>query len=200
MPDRKAAAGLIFLLLALGAGIIFSLMKQNRPPTPVPLAAGQAPAPSQSETFAGSPIPADIFSDRIVIQKSSRTMTLYRGTEALKSYRIALGGDPVGHKEFEGDQKTPEGIYSISGRNPNSSYHLSLRISYPNAADALHAQSLGKSPGGDIMIHGLPNGHEGSGKNHCLADWTAGCVAVNNAEIEELWRVVPDGTAVEIRP
>lgn len=185
MSKKKVLAGLIFLPIVV-AGITFCFMKLDRPP--------------DSGTFAGVPIPANVFSDRIVIEKSSRTMTLYRGTEALKSYRIALGGNPVGHKEFEGDQKTPEGIYSVSGRNPNSSYHLSLRLSYPNAADTLHAQSLGKSPGGDIMIHGLPNGHESAGENHSLIDWTAGCVAVNNAEIEELWRSVPDGTAVEIRP
>jgi murein L,D-transpeptidase YafK len=200
MPKKKVVAGLILLFLFLDAGIIFYFMKSHRDPAPVPLVAGQNSPSIPRESFSGIPIPEGVFCDRIVIQKNSRAMTLYRGTEAIKTYRIALGGNPVGHKEFEGDQKTPEGIYSISGRNPKSSYHLSLRISYPNEADIAHAQALEKSPGGDIMIHGQPNGYTATGEALQLTDWTAGCLAVTDSEIEEIWRVIPDGTPVEIRP
>lgn len=200
MLPAKAAAALVFALLALGIGIFIFMMHQDHQLRPIPLQEDQNPSAASFETFAETTIPEDVFCDRIVVQKSSRKMTLHRGSEALKSYRIALGGNPVGHKEVEGDQKTPEGIYRISGRNPNSRFHLSLRISYPNAADILHAQTLGLSPGGDIMIHGLPNGFSGHGSTHNLIDWTAGCLAVTNEEIEEIWRVTPDETVVEIRP
>lgn len=138
--------------------------------------------------------------DRIVVLKSERTMTLQRKGVTLRSYRIALGGSPVGPKRRQGDQKTPEGLYRISGRNPGSRYHRSLRISYPSGDDRRRAASLGVPPGGDIMIHGLPNGWSLAGSAQSLIDWTLGCIAVTNEEIEEIWDLVPDGTPIEIRP
>ncbi|MEI2779728.1 MAG: L,D-transpeptidase family protein [Candidatus Competibacter sp.] len=127
------------------------------------------------------------------MHKAERELLLVAGEKTLKRYRIALGGHPQGHKTQEGDRRTPEGVYRIAGRNPRSAYHLSLRISYPNEDDRIQAASRGVSPGGDIMIHGLPNGFGWIGRLHRWADWTAGCIAVTDSEIEEIWRSVPDG-------
>ena len=138
--------------------------------------------------------------DRIVVEKSQRRMDLMSGDTVVRSYGIALGSAPEGDKQQEGDGKTPEGDYTISGRNKRSSFHLSLRISYPSAADRERARRQGASPGGDIMIHGLPNGMGLIGKLHRLRDWTEGCIAVTNPEIEEIWRLVQDGTPVQINP
>jgi murein L,D-transpeptidase YafK len=138
--------------------------------------------------------------DRIVVEKAERTLTLYRDQRVLRTYRIALGRNPVGAKEQEGDGRTPEGTYAITGRNPQSAFHRSLRISYPNAADRRRAARAGVRPGGDIMIHGLPNGAGAIGAAHRLRDWTEGCIAVTNHEIEEIWRLVPNGTRIQIRP
>jgi murein L,D-transpeptidase YafK len=136
--------------------------------------------------------------DRILIVKSTRTMTLFHGDKVLKTYKVALGGVPVGPKQVQGDHKTPEGNYIISSRNEHSQFHLALRISYPSAADRARARTLRTSAGGDIMIHGLPGGYSDS--QYKRTDWTDGCVAVTNAEIEEIWTLVPVGTRVEIRP
>jgi len=138
--------------------------------------------------------------DKVLIDKSERRMTLlWKGTP-VRMYRIALGGSPTGKKQCQGDQRTPEGTYSITGRNPWSDYHRSLRISYPNADDIVNARRLGCDPGGDIMIHGLPNGRGFFGAVHAVTDWTLGCIAVTDSEIDEIWDAVRDGTAVEIRP
>jgi len=143
--------------------------------------------------------PAEV--DQVWIDKSERRMELRRNGLAVRSYIIALGPEPVGHKEQEGDGRTPEGRYEIVSRNSKSAFHRSLRISYPNAADRRRAAARGVSPGGDIMIHGLPNGFVASvGSAHRFRDWTAGCVAVTNEEIEEIWKLVPDGTPVLIQP
>jgi murein L,D-transpeptidase YafK len=138
--------------------------------------------------------------DRIVIEKAKRTMVLWSHGRVLRSYQVALGGNPVGPKTQQGDMRTPEGQYAIDTRNAASQYHRALHISYPNAADRAQAKKLGVDPGGDIMIHGLPNGWGWIGKAHLLRDWTAGCIAVTDEEIEEIWRLVPNGTPVEIRP
>ena len=135
--------------------------------------------------------------DCIVVNKSRRELLLLREGQVIRSYRIALGREPAGAKEREGDGRTPEGTYAISGRNPKSKYHLSLRISYPNAEDCERAQLAGVDPGGDIMIHGLPNG---TGAEDRSGDWTQGCIAVMNAEIEEIWGLVADGTPIRINP
>lgn len=136
----------------------------------------------------------------IVVEKEKRLMTVYNGTRLLKSYRIALGGNPLGHKQHEGDSRTPEGRYIIDGKNPNSSFHLSLKISYPNRADTQKARRKGLSPGGAIMIHGTPGGLSALNAMGFYSDWTAGCIAVTNAEIEELFAAVRVGTPILIRP
>ena len=136
--------------------------------------------------------------DRIVIEKGKRTMAVYRDGEILKRYAIGLGFEPVGDKVQQGDGKTPEGIFRIDRRNDKSSFHLSLGINYPRPEDRAEAAALGVSPGGDIFIHGQPNRLP---DNMMIpGDWTEGCVAVTNAEIEELFRYTPMGTEVEIRP
>ena len=145
---------------------------------------------------AAAPVPAD----RIVILKSARTMTLLSGSKVLKTYKVALGSVPVGPKQIEGDHKTPEGNYVIDAKNSHSQFHLSLHISYPSAADQQRARSVGSRPGGAIMIHGLPKPFAYLGPLHRQTDWTDGCVAVRNSEIEEIWKLVPVGTRVEIHP
>lgn len=145
-------------------------------------------------------LPAGTKIDRIVIDKSSRTLSIFRNGRVLKTYRVALGRNPVGPKEEEGDMKTPEGAYTIDGHKPDSDYHLALHVSYPSEGDRARASARGVSPGSDIEIHGLPNGRGSLGAAHRLSDWTAGCIALTDDEIEELSRVTPDGITVEIRP
>ncbi|HEY2232497.1 MAG TPA: L,D-transpeptidase family protein [Candidatus Angelobacter sp.] len=145
-------------------------------------------------------VAAPIQADKIVIIKSARSMTLFSGGKVLKTYKVALGSAPVGPKRVEGDHKTPEGNYVIDAKNPQSQFHLSLHISYPSAADRERARSVGQSPGGAIMIHGLAKPFAYLGPLHRQTDWTDGCIAVTNAEIEEIWKLVPVGTRVEIRP
>lgn len=136
--------------------------------------------------------------DKIKVIKHERKLIVISNGEELKTYRISLGKEPIGKKEFEGDKKTPEGIYYINDKNPNSGYHLNLGVSYPNAEDRKHAEKNNKSPGGLIKIHGLKNGFGFIGKFHRLFDWTLGCIAVTNNEIEELYENVPIGTEIEI--
>ena len=130
----------------------------------------------------------------IEVHKADRKMYLLHGSKVLKAYRIQLGGNPLGPKQFEGDGKTPEGAYRISQHNPKSTYHLSLRISYPNDTQRAYAKRAGKEPGGDIFIHGQP------GWTRVKGDWTAGCIAVTDKEIEEIYAMVNDGTQINIFP
>ena len=150
--------------------------------------------------FNLNPLPLDAQADRIVVEKSARRLTLFRGPTLLKSYRVALGRAPIGPKEQEGDQRTPEGIYRIDFHKSDSDYHLALHISYPDQRDIDRAAAQGVSAGSDIMIHGLPNGRVWIGAFHRRSDWTAGCIAVTDFEIEEIFRAVPDGTPIAIRP
>ncbi|MGZ3539018.1 MAG: L,D-transpeptidase family protein, partial [Syntrophales bacterium] len=138
--------------------------------------------------------------DKILIEKKERRLTLILRGEVLKTYKIALGGNPNGPKERQGDNKTPEGTYVIDSRNQDSPYHLSLHISYPNEKDKQRARELGVSPGGDIMIHGIKKGVSWVGDFRAEVDWTKGCIAVTDEEIEEIEKLVPNGTIVEIRP
>ena len=138
--------------------------------------------------------------DKVLIEKQARRLTLLSKDEVIKTYKIALGGNPVGPKERQGDNKTPEGTYIIDSRNGNSGFHLSLHISYPNEQDKKRAKELGVSPGGDIMIHGIKNGFAPVGVSHAEVDWTEGCIAVTNQEMEEIYKFVPNGTVVEITP
>lgn len=138
--------------------------------------------------------------DRVFVEKSRRTLTLYSGAQIVKSYEVALGKHPEGRKGKQGDARTPEGHYVIDRRNANSGFHRALHVSYPNEDDRARALKANVDPGGDIMIHGIKNGLGAIGRLHRLRDWTNGCIAVTNKEIEEIWDLVPDGTAVEIVP
>lgn len=132
---------------------------------------------------------------RIVVMKDARKMYLFHHDRVLRSYDIDLGFAPAGPKQFEGDGKTPEGRYFIDRRNPNSKFHLSLGISYPNAADIEAAREAGKSPGGDIFIHG-----QGTPVSRLQQDWTWGCISVKNREMEMIYAMVRDGTVIDIYP
>lgn len=143
---------------------------------------------------------ADQIADSVRLEKAARRLTLFRGSTELKSYAVSLGSQPRGAKEQEGDGRTPEGRYTVDFHKADSAFHRALHISYPNPADREHARKLGVSPGGDIMIHGLPNGRAWVGRLHRLRDWTKGCIAVTDPEIEEMYRAVPDGTPIEIVP
>ena len=136
----------------------------------------------------------------MVLDKSARRLTLYYRGQEVRTYGVALGKNPVGDKTRRGDGRTPEGLFFIEGRNPQSKYHLSLRISYPDAAHRARSAARGLTPGGDIMIHGLPPAFASVGALHRQQDWTEGCVAVTNQEIEEIWRAVPNGAPILIRP
>jgi len=138
--------------------------------------------------------------DRIVVEKSTRTLTLMSGAKSLKKYKVALGGQPVGAKDRQGDHKTPEGIYSVDAKNPNSQFYKALHISYPNQADRASARKLGLSPGGDVEIHGLGAKWGWLGAKHRLTDWTDGCIALTNEEIDEIYPQIKVGTTVEIKP
>jgi len=149
--------------------------------------------------LAGAAEPAPK-ADRVLIDKSERSLSLYAGERKLASFWVSLGADPVGRKQCRGDNRTPEGRYYVAGRKENSDFHRALRLSYPSAEDVERARARGCEPGGDIMIHGLKNGWPGkTGRLHLLRDWTRGCVAVTNEEIERIWAMVPDGIVVEIR-
>jgi len=143
--------------------------------------------------------PAAREADRILILKADHRMELLSHGEVLKTYKVALG-DPRGPKVQAGDKKTPEGTYFVDGKNPHSLFHRALHLSYPNAADRERARKLGVSPGGDIEIHGLPSQYAWMGAAHRTVDWTTGCIAVTNPEIDEIWDLVAVGTPVEIRP
>ncbi len=138
--------------------------------------------------------------DRVAVYKSQRKLVLLAQGKEVKSYRIALGGEPVGPKTRQGDHRTPEGSYVLDARNPNSQYYKAFHISYPNANDRAAARKLGVSPGGDIMLHGLPKQYAWVGKSQSLHDWTDGCIAVSDEEMDEIWKLVRVGTAIEIKP
>lgn len=171
------------------------------------LLAACASAPDAPRQHSGIPLPPqpDLappqqrLADFVLVDKSERALWLYAGGRAFRRIDgLQFGDAPMGHKRFQGDERTPEGRYRIDYRNPQSAYHLSLHISYPDAADRAFAARHGRSPGGAIFIHGQPNGLAAG--HRMRGDWTDGCIAVSNAEIEELWRLIPDGTLIEIRP
>jgi murein L,D-transpeptidase YafK len=171
------------------------LIPANDPPAK---RSADKPAPRVSRArVGGGPVG---LADSIVIEKAARRMTLYHIGRPIRSYLVALGGNPVGDKIAAGDRRTPEGLFSIEARNPYSKYHLSLKISYPDVRARQRAAALGVDPGGNIMIHGLPNGRGDVGAYHRISDWTNGCVALTDEEIEEIWSAVPIGTPVHIKP
>ena len=148
--------------------------------------------PDKFKTYNGPPV------TQIVVNKSARQMLFFSGSNIIGAYNVGLGNEPVGHKQFSGDGKTPEGLYYIDRRNPDSRYHLSIGISYPNPTDAAYAASLGQRAGSDIFIHG--QGPEGKALSRIKRDWTAGCIAVTDAEAEDIYAMVQDGTPIQINP
>ena len=159
---------------------------------------GLAALPLRLFAAGDPPLRPSAKADKVVVLKSERKLLLMNGDEVLKTYRISLGGSPVGPKMRQGDQKTPEGLYVLDRRNAKSEFYKSMHISYPNDADLARAKRLGVSPGGDLFVHGNGIGRAAAG--HRVRDWTDGCIAVTNAEMDEIWRAVADGTAIEIKP
>jgi murein L,D-transpeptidase YafK len=147
------------------------------------------------------PLPMSAQADMLVVEKGQRQLTAYSHGDVLRVYTVSLGTVPVGPKTHQGDGRTPEGRYLIDYHNPLSGFHRALHIAYPSAVDSARARAGGGyDPGGEIMVHGLKNGLGWVGRAHRFVDWTVGCVALTNPEIEELYRIVPDGTPIEIRP
>lgn len=138
--------------------------------------------------------------DRLVVDKNSRRLMVYSKGALVREYRVSLGREPVGPKMQQGDRRTPEGLYLIDHHNPASRFHRALHVSYPSPTDTVRAKVAGVDPGGEIMVHGIQNGLGWLGRAHRLVDWTTGCIALTDPEIEELYRIVPDGTPIEIRP
>ncbi|HEX8244520.1 MAG TPA: L,D-transpeptidase family protein [Longimicrobium sp.] len=163
----------------------------------VTLAAGVAAWANRADQ---PPLPPGATAERVVVDKRARTLTLLDHGRPLKTYRVSLGAHPLGPKQQEGDERTPEGVYRLDYRKAESSAHRALHISYPDSADLARARARGVAPGGSIMVHGITNGLGWVGRLHRLVDWTDGCVAVTNAEMDEIWRAVPAGTPIEIRP
>ncbi|MBK0400307.1 L,D-transpeptidase family protein [Limibaculum sp. M0105] len=147
-----------------------------------------------------APAPLPDKADRVVVLKGERELHLLAGSQTLRVYPVALGFAPEGPKRQSGDGRTPEGHYLLDRRNPNSSFYRSIHVSYPGPEDRERARAMGVDPGGDIMIHGLPNGRGWIGADHARFDWTEGCIAVTNTEMDEIWAMVDDGTPIEIRP
>lgn len=175
------------------------------PETAAPLqASAQLPAsaaPLQSAAIAGSSIEAALpLADRVVVRKGERKLQLLRNGVALRTFKVALGLRPEGHKQFEGDFRTPEGLYRLTRRNPNSEYFLSIQVDYPNERDVARARKQGLRPGGSIMIHGQPNVPKKSRDYYSNVDWTEGCIAVSNSDMVEIWLMTPPDTPIEILP
>lgn len=161
------------------------------------LAVALRPATAQIPRSAPGPSKADL----VIVDKSKRTLQLIRDGRALKTFAVALGRAPQGDKRMEGDGRTPEGVYTLDWRNPESQFYRAIHVSYPRADDIAHAERWGVSPGGLIMIHGLPNGIDDPRVlGHPRIDWTNGCIAVTNEEMDEIWARVDDGTTIIIFP
>lgn len=166
-------------------------------------ASAEAPLSSSAIATTSSQLGVDVglpMADRVVVHKAERRLELLHKGEVLRSYKIALGLRPEGHKQFEGDFRTPEGTYRLVRRNPNSEYFLSIQISYPNETDIKRARRQGLSPGGAIMIHGQPNIPTRSRDYYQSVDWTEGCIAVSNSDMVEIWLMTSTDTPIEIHP
>ena len=197
--------------LGLAALILWSTTSPRAFADPAPEAAAplqasaQLPAataaPLQSSAIIGSSVEAALpLADRVVVRKGERKLQLLRNGVALRTFRVALGLRPDGHKQFEGDFRTPEGVYRLTRRNPNSEYFLSIQVDYPNAQDVARARRQGLRPGGSIMIHGQPNVPKKSRDYYSNVDWTEGCIAVSNSDMVEIWLMTPPDTPIEILP
>ena len=180
-------------------GYADSVRAVARPSAPRATAAPTAALPATDSTTR-SAFDTSIPVDSILVEKAAHRLSLFQRGRVARTYLVALGQQPVGDKVRRGDMRTPEGRFLIEARNPQSKYHRALRISYPDAAHRARARQLGVSPGGDIMIHGLPPRQAWVGAAHRDFDWTDGCIALTNEEIEELWSTVPVGTPIRILP
>lgn len=161
----------------------------------------EEPAASSVQPSAELGVEAALpLADKVVVYKGERRLELLRQGQVLRSFRITLGLQPEGHKQFEGDLRTPEGNYRLTRRNPRSEYFLSILVDYPNTQDVAYARSQGQSPGGAIMIHGEPNAPRRSRDYYRTVDWTEGCIAVSNSDMVEIWLMTPPDTPIEIRP
>jgi len=190
---------LILLIVIAVMGYFLFIQHQNQEPV-APVIADTVEVEATGKKGKGKRKFVNLHIDSIAIHKGTRQLFIFSKEQLMKTYNVALGVNPVGKKEVEGDNKTPEGLYSINRKNPFSTYHKSLGISYPNAEDREHARELGQSPGGDIMIHGLMKHMNNPGKLHIKSNWTAGCVAVTDEEIDELFQQIKVGTPVFIEP
>jgi murein L,D-transpeptidase YafK len=161
------------------------------------LAEGSLPSSALVSSGVESALP---LADRVLVLKGERKLQLLHKGEVLRTYKIALGLRPEGHKEFEGDFRTPEGLYRLTRRNPNSEYFLSIQVDYPNERDVARARKQGLKPGGSIMIHGQPNVPRKPRDYYTNVDWTEGCIAVSNSDMVEIWLMTPPDTPIEIQP
>jgi murein L,D-transpeptidase YafK len=206
MSPRVLYRVLVFFLslaaaVAYADGDMPSSAPSGSPTAVVALAQSGVPAAAPSLGLIASTAESALpMADRVVVRKSERKLYLLRQGETLREYKIALGPRPDGHKQFEGDYKTPEGVYRLTRRNPNSEYFLSIQIDYPNAQDVAYARKHGQSPGGAIMIHGRPNLPRKSPDYYANVDWTEGCIAVSNSEMVEIWLMTRPNTPIEITP
>lgn len=141
-----------------------------------------------------------LHADRVLVLKKEHTLQLLSQGKVIRSYKVALGGDPIGPKARQGNHKTPEGAYVLDSSNAHSQFYKSIHISYPSGQEREAARQRGVSPGGDVFVHGLPNGYGWVGSSHRLKDWSDGCIAVTNAEMDEIWQAVADGTPIAIGP
>jgi murein L,D-transpeptidase YafK len=180
-PNLKSTAMRPLVLL----GLIALLLSPALP---------RAPAQAQIPHFEPGKV------DLVIVRKAARSLQLMRAGRVVKTYRVALGRDPAGPKRKEGDGRTPEGVYTLDWRNSSSAFHRSIHVSYPRAGDEHHALRWGVPAGGLIMLHGLPNGVPAERVGHPEIDWTDGCIALTNDEIDEIWSLVEDGTTIIIYP
>jgi murein L,D-transpeptidase YafK len=157
------------------------------------------PALDPAQADIAAPV-GEAAADKILVVKAERRLYLFRGSEVLRSYRVSLGLNPRGHKEREGDYRTPEGLYRLTKRNSRSAYFLSIKISYPARTDIAWAKANRWPVGGSIMIHGLPNNPSHSDQYYATTDWTNGCIALSNGDMLELWSLVDRQAIIEIKP
>jgi murein L,D-transpeptidase YafK len=194
MSQRSFFSLVLALLFAIAAPAVLA---HGKPQSPGRITAHAEADASASDTSA---VPPQLLADRVVVRKSERRMYLLHGDAVLRSYRVALGLNPVGPKVQEGDSRTPEGHYLLTRRNPRSEYFLSIQVSYPNDRDMQRARRNRLTPGGSIMIHGLPNDLRREPSYYEKRDWTDGCIAVSDSDMLEIWLMTPPDTPIDILP
>jgi murein L,D-transpeptidase YafK len=195
---RLAQPAVLALVFALALGMAApGAIASGRPAGP---AKETARAQADSSASDSNAIPAPLLADRVIVRKSERQMYLMHGATVLRTYRVALGLNPMGPKEQEGDSRTPEGHYQLTRRNPHSEYFLSIQVSYPNDKDLQRARRNRLTPGGAIMIHGLPNDLRREPSYYEQRDWTDGCIAVSDSDMLEIWLMTPQDVPIDILP